>query len=70
MDNDRNIFLQGDIEDFEKYNSKIDDEIHGADLMSFFAINEVYLKRLNETAGLYNDILAKPFDFTKDENGN
>ncbi|MEP7256286.1 MAG: carboxy terminal-processing peptidase [Ferruginibacter sp.] len=68
MDNEKNIFLQSDIEDFEKYSNKIDDEIHGADLISFFAINEVYLKRLNETTGLYSDILAKPFDFTKDEN--
>jgi len=67
LDNDKNIFLQGDIEDFKKYENKIDDEIHGAELLSFFTINEVYLKRLSETAGLYNDILAKPFDFTKDE---
>lgn len=67
MDNDKNIFLQEDIDDFEKYRNKIDDEIHGAELMSFFAVNEVYLKRLNETAVLYNEILAKPFDFTKDE---
>lgn len=67
MDDDKNIFLQGDIEDFKKYENKIDDEIHGAELMSFFAINEVYLKRLNETADLYKDILSRPFDFTKDE---
>ena len=32
MDNDRNIFLQEDMEDFEKYSNKIDDEIHGAEL--------------------------------------
>lgn len=68
LDNDRNIFLQGDIEDFRKFDSKIDDEIHGSDLLSFYAINDVYLKRLNETAVLYKDILAKPFDFSKEEN--
>ncbi len=67
MDNDRNIFLQTDIDDFEKFSNKIDDEIHGSELMSFFAVNEVYIKRLSETSGLYNEILAKPFDFTKDE---
>jgi carboxyl-terminal processing protease len=67
MDNERNIFLQTDMDDFEKFANRIDDEIHGADLVSFFTINDVYLKRLNETAGLYTDILAKPFDFTKDE---
>ncbi len=67
LDNDKNIFLQSDIEDFRKYENKIDDEIHGAELMSFYTINDVYLKRLNETSGLFKDILAKPFDFTKDE---
>jgi len=67
MDNDRNIFLQSDLDDFEKFGNRIDDEIHGSEFQSFFAINETYLKRLNETAGLYNDILARPFDFSKDE---
>jgi len=68
LDNDKNIFLQSDFDDFRKYESKIDDEIHGAELISFFSINEVYIKRLNETAVLYKDILAKPFEFSKDEN--
>ncbi|HMX36270.1 MAG TPA: carboxy terminal-processing peptidase [Ferruginibacter sp.] len=67
MDNDRNIFLQGDIDDFRKFEAKIDDEIHGADLVSFYSINEVYQKRLNEVAQYYKEILAKPFDFTKEE---
>lgn len=64
---DKNIFLASDIESFKKFETKIDDEIHGADLESFYAINDLYLKRLNETSLLYQDILAKPFDFTKDE---
>lgn len=68
LDNDRNIFLQGDIDELKKFESKIDDEIHGAELMSFYSINEVYLKRLNETSVLYKDILAKSFDFSKEEN--
>ncbi|MEO6252808.1 MAG: carboxy terminal-processing peptidase [Ferruginibacter sp.] len=68
LDGDKNILLQGDIESFKKYDSKIDDEIHGAELTSFFSISELYLKRLQETANLYTDILSKPFDFTKDEN--
>ena len=68
LDNDRNIFLQGDIDELKKFDSKIDDEIHGAELLSFYSINEVYLKRLNETSVLYKDILAKPFEFSKEEN--
>jgi carboxyl-terminal processing protease len=68
LDNDKNIFLQSDIDEFKKFDSRIDDEIHGSELVSFFSVNEVYIKRLNETSVLYKDILAKPFEFTKDEN--
>lgn len=68
LDGDKNIFLRGDIENFsKKFENKIDDEIHGAELVSFFTISELYMKRLKETAGLYTDILAKPFDFSVDE---
>ncbi len=67
LDGDKNIFLQGDLEGFKKFESKIDDEIRGAELISFFNINEVYINRLKETTALFTDILAKPFDYTKDE---
>ncbi|MBL0057099.1 MAG: carboxy terminal-processing peptidase [Chitinophagaceae bacterium] len=67
LDNDKNIFFLSDLQGFKKFETKIDDEIHGAELESFFFINDLYLKRLNETSILYKDILAKPFDFTKEE---
>ncbi len=71
LDGEKNIFLLSDIQSFKKFESKIDDEIHsngnGNELESFYAINEVYLKRLNEVSVFYIDILSKPFDFTKTE---
>lgn len=67
LDNAKNILLQSDIDALKKYETKIDDEIHGAEIKSFFDVNEIYLKRLNEASILFNAILAKPFDFTKDE---
>ena len=67
LDGEKNILLSSDIQAFKKFESKIDDEIHGNELESFYAVNEVYLKRLNEVSGLYSNILAKPFDFTKSE---
>ena len=67
LDNAKNIFLQSDIDALKKYETKIDDEIHGAEIKSFFDVNEIYLKRLNEASILFNAILAKPFEFTKDE---
>ncbi len=67
LDNDKSVFLKSDVESFEKFGNKIDDEIHGSELQSFFVINELYIKRRDESFILINEILAKPFDFTKDE---
>jgi carboxyl-terminal processing protease len=67
LDNDKNILLQPDIDALKKYETKIDDEVHGAEIKSFFEANDIYLKRLNEVTALFTPILAKPFDFTKDE---
>jgi len=67
LDAEKNIFLQSDIDGFKKFESKIDDEIHGAELVSFFNISEVYISRLKDASTFYKDMLAKPFDFTKDE---
>ena len=68
LDDDKNIFLQSDIDGFRKYENKVDDEIHGAELESFFSINDVYIKRLQETSVLYKEILSKPMEFNKEEN--
>ncbi|KAA9036411.1 tail-specific protease [Ginsengibacter hankyongi] len=67
LDPDKFIFYQKDIDDFKKYENKIDDEIHGAPLESFYAISKTYLARLNEVSKNYKEILSKPFDFSKDE---
>ncbi|HET7115955.1 MAG TPA: carboxy terminal-processing peptidase [Hanamia sp.] len=69
LDPDKYIFLQSDIDSFEnKYGKRIDDEIHGTvPLESFYAITNVYLKRLDAVAASYEEILKKPFDFNKDE---
>ncbi len=67
LDPDKYIFYQKDIDDFKKYQDKIDDEIHGSALESFFTISKIYLVRIDEAAKYSKEILAKPLDFTKDE---
>ena len=67
LDNEKSVFLKTDIASFKKYEDKIDDEIHGSELQSFFAINDVYTKRRDESFVIINEVLAKPFDFSKDE---
>ena len=67
LDDDKTIFLQTDIDSFKRFENKIDDEIHGDKLESFYAISESYTRRLNEASEYFKTILNKPFDFTKDE---
>ncbi|MEO6328902.1 MAG: carboxy terminal-processing peptidase [Ginsengibacter sp.] len=68
IDPDKSIFLQKDIDGFKKFETTIDDEIHGSNLESFYVISSIYTTRLDEVSKIYKDILAKHFDFTKDEN--
>ena len=68
LDADKYIFLQKDIDGFSKFETRIDDEIHGEKLESFYAITNIYLARLDEVSQAYREYLSKPFDFTKDEN--
>jgi carboxyl-terminal processing protease len=67
LDHDKYIFYQKDIDDFKKYENKIDDEIHGVPLESFYTVSKTYLTRIDEVARLYKELLGKPFDFSKDE---
>ena len=67
LDPDKYIFLQQDIDAFKKYENRIDDEIHGAPLESFYTISNTYLKRLDEVSTSYTQLLKKPMDFTVNE---
>ncbi|MEO5646979.1 MAG: carboxy terminal-processing peptidase [Chitinophagaceae bacterium] len=68
LDGDKTIFLQSDIDAIKKYEFKIDDEIHGVKLESYYEISKLYSKRLQEVADMYRAILATPFNFNVDEN--
>lgn len=70
LDPARNIFLTSDIESLRKYETRIDDEIKGAPVEYFLAAAAVFNTRMEEASLLYKDILASPFDFTKDESVN
>lgn len=67
LDNDKTLFFQSDINALKKYETTIDDEIHGADIQFVPAVSAIYDKRINEVMLLYKKILAKPFNFTTNE---
>lgn len=68
LDGDKNLFLQSDINSLKKYETTIDDEIHGAEIKFTPAVKTIYDKRILEAMNIYRDILAQPFNFNVDEN--
>ena len=67
LDGEKNFFLQSDIEELKKYETTIDNEIHGGDIAFSPAVGVIYDKRLAEITSLYKEILATPFNFSVDE---
>jgi carboxyl-terminal processing protease len=67
LDPNKNIFLKEDIESLRKFESRIDDEMKGADVEFFKAAGLVFNKRMEEVALISKDILSKPFDYSIDE---
>lgn len=70
IDPSKRFFIQSDIDEFSKYEDKIDDMIASKDLTFFNLTNERLLLRIKEAEGFYKEILAQPFDFSKDETFN
>lgn len=70
VDPEKNILLQTDVDELKKFETKIDDELHGSHLEFVSSVNTIYNKRLNEIVSIYKSVLSKPFDFSKDETVN
>jgi carboxyl-terminal processing protease len=72
VDAEKDVFLQSDVDALNsKYGTTLDNEILGTAPVQFVpAVTEVYKKRIAETEAIYKDILAKPFEFTKEEDFN
>ena len=67
LDQEKNMYLQSDMTDLKKYETKIDDEIKGAPVEFFLIAGKAFNTRMEEAALMYKEILSNPFDFTIDE---
>ncbi|HET9033006.1 MAG TPA: carboxy terminal-processing peptidase [Dokdonella sp.] len=67
LDGDHLFFTQADIDKFEPVRDKLDDAIFERDLSAPFAIFNLYQQRVAERLDYSRTLLAKPFDFSKDE---
>lgn len=67
IDPSKRFFIQSDIDEFAKYETQLDDQINNRDLTFFNLTHDRLLQRIKAAEGFYKEIMAKPFDFTADE---
>ncbi|SHG63106.1 carboxy terminal-processing peptidase [Winogradskyella jejuensis] len=67
LDPFKRYFLKSDIKEFEAYKSQIDDQLKAYDLAFFDLTHQRLIQRISESEEIYEKILEKPFDYTKDE---
>lgn len=70
LDPDKNMFLQSDLAALKKYETRIDDEIKGAPVEYFLSAGKIFNTRMEQVSVIYNELLAKPFEFNTDEEVN
>lgn len=68
IDGGKRYLTKGDIEKLSGYKTKLDDEINDANYDFFDASEEILTRRVQQVQEYCDEILTKPFDFTKDEN--
>lgn len=70
LDGQRRYFLQSDIDEFKKYETRLDDDLKSGDL-SFFNLSYERLKqRMKEAENLTKVIFAKPIELNSNESIN
>ena len=67
LDGQHRFFLQSDINTFESYKYKIDDQIKNAELIFFDLTYKRLIERMDQVQDFYKELLEKPFDFNQKE---
>ena len=67
LDPSKRFFLQSDIDEFSKFETQIDDQINNKELTFFDLTYTRLMKRMNDSKAFYEEALAAPIDYKKDE---
>ena len=67
LDPYKRYFYASDFEEFSKYKYSVDDAFKNPNLDFFELVYKRYNKRISESEKIFNIILSKPFDFSKNE---
>jgi len=70
LDPSKRFFLQSDIDEFAPFETQLDDQIKNKDLSFFNLTYNRLIQRIQESKQFYKDVLAKPFDYSVQENFN
>ncbi len=70
LDPSKRFFLQSDIDEFTPFETQLDDQIKNKDLSFFNLTYARLMQRIQESKQFYKDVLAKPFDYSVQENFN
>lgn len=63
----KRFFMQADMDEFSKYETKLDDAIAQGDLTFFKLVNGRFSQRVDEIDNITKDILSKPINLDEDE---
>ncbi|EGV43383.1 tail-specific protease [Bizionia argentinensis JUB59] len=66
----KQYFYKSDIDEFSKYKTELDDQLKAYDISFFTLTHSRLVQRIEEAKAIYQEILAKPFDYTKNETYN
>ncbi|WP_460880800.1 carboxy terminal-processing peptidase [Pontibacter rugosus] len=67
LDYNKKFLLASDVQKLRQYETAIDDEVNQGSFQFFDLSANLIEQRTKEAQAYYKDILAKPFDFSKDE---
>jgi carboxyl-terminal processing protease len=67
IDGAKRFLIQEDVDKLKKYEEQIDDEVKEGTYEFFDLSMEILSKRITEMESYYQEVLAQPFDFTKEE---
>lgn len=67
LDYNKKFLTQADVDQLRKYEKQLDDQVSKASFEFMNTSMKLFSNRLNDAEAIYKEILAKPFDFTKEE---
>ncbi|WP_298782460.1 carboxy terminal-processing peptidase [uncultured Polaribacter sp.] len=68
LDPNKRYFTQKDIKDFSKHKYEIDNQLMNDDVSFYNLVYNRFRSKVKNAKSFYGDILAQPFNFTKNEN--